>query len=111
METLPQYLNEKKVFEITGRALPTFGGFFMEKLSPFRSMAERWPSSMVARTEIERFTGGIMSEKYMSNLDSQGRGPAGRVRVGRKVAYPVTELVAWLESRSAVIPDRHQAAK
>ncbi len=80
----------------------------MEKSSPLRNMADRWTSSMVARTEIERFTGGIMSEKYLANLDSQGKGPAGRVRVGRKVAYPVTELIAWFEARSTVIPDRRQ---
>jgi len=65
----------------------------------FDSMAERWPSAVVARTEIEKFSGGLMSGKYMANLDSQKAGPA-RVTVGRKVAYPVRELVAWLRSRS-----------
>jgi hypothetical protein len=69
----------------------------------FQNMAERWPSSMVARTEIENFTGGIISEKYIANLDSAGKGPAGRVRCGRKIAYPVNELVSWLESRSELV--------
>jgi len=64
---------------------------------------------MVSRTEIENFTGGIISEKYLSNLDSQGKGPAGRVRVGRKIAYSVSEVVKWLEGRSVVIHDRHPA--
>lgn len=77
--------------------------------SLFQSMADRWPSSMVSRTEIERFTGGIVSEKYLANLDSAGKGPAGRVRVGRKIAYSVSEVVKWLESRSVVIPERHRA--
>lgn len=71
----------------------------MENKNVFQSMADRWPSSFVARTEVERFTGGIISEKYLANLDSQGRGPAGRVRCGRKIAYPVATLVKWLESR------------
>lgn len=74
----------------------------------FQDMASKWPSTWIARTEIERFTGGIISEKYLANLDSAGKGPAGRVRIGRKVAYPVMEFVKWLESRSAVIPDRHR---
>lgn len=74
----------------------------------FQSMAERWPSTWIARTEIERFSGGMISEKYLANLDSAGKGPADRVRCGRKVVYPVAELVAWLESRSAVIPERHR---
>ncbi len=77
-----------------------------EKISLFHSMADRWPSTMVARTEIEKFSGGIMSEKYIANLDCQGRGPVGRIRCGRKVVYPVVELVKWLETRSSVIPDR-----
>lgn len=72
----------------------------------FNELAERWPSPIVARTEIEDFTGGAIKEKYISNLDSAGLGPAGRFRLGRKVVYPVAELVAWLESRSEVIPER-----
>jgi hypothetical protein len=75
----------------------------------FHNMAERWPSAWVARTQAERFTGGIISEKYLANLDSAGKGPAGRVRIGRKIAYPVGEFIKWLEARSAVIPERHPA--
>ena len=72
----------------------------------FQNMAERWPSAWVARTQAERFTGGIISEKYLANLDSAGKGPAGRVRIGRKIAYPVGEFVKWLESRAAVVPEK-----
>ena len=67
------------------------------------SMADKWPSSVIARTEVERFTGGIVSEKYLANLDSEGRGPEGRVRIGRKIVYPVDAFVKWLESRSEVV--------
>jgi len=74
----------------------------MEK-NTFQNMAEKWPSAWVARTEAEKFTGGIISEKYLANLDSAGRGPAGRVRIGRKIAYPVSEFIKWLESRSTVL--------
>ena len=72
----------------------------------FQDIAAKWPSTWVARTEVERFSGGIISEKYLANLDSEGKGPVGRVRCGRKVVYPVAELIAWLESRSAVIPEK-----
>lgn len=67
------------------------------------SMADKWPSSVIARTEVERFTGGIVSEKYLANLDSEGRGPEGRVRIGRKIVYPVGAFIKWLESRSEVV--------
>ena len=69
----------------------------------FSSLAEHWPSTFVARNEVRAFTGGIIDPKYLANLDSQGRGPAGRIRCGGKIAYPVDELVTWLEERSVVL--------
>jgi hypothetical protein len=48
----------------------------------------------------------MIGEKYLANLDSQSKGPAGRIRCGRKVAYPVNEFIKWLEARSEVIPER-----
>ena len=74
--------------------------------SIFQAMKDRWPSPIVARTSIETFTGGAMTEKYLANLSCAGLGPDGRFRMGRKVVYPVAELIAWLEARSEVIPNR-----
>ena len=71
-----------------------------------QQMAAHWPSPIVARTEIEKFTGGLISEKYQANLDSAGKGPEGRIRIGRKVAYPVNEYLTWLKERSEEIPTR-----
>ena len=71
----------------------------MGKADVFQEMAEKWDSAMVARTQIEKFTGGLMSAKYMANLDSMGLG-AERVTVGRKVAYPVNSLIQWLRDRA-----------
>lgn len=73
-----------------------------------QQMAANWPSPIVARTEIEKFTGGLISEKYQANLDSAGKGPAGRIRVGRKIAYPVNEYLNWLKERSEEIPTRNK---
>ena len=69
-------------------------------------LADKWPSSVVARRKVSDFTGGIISEKYIANLDSLGKGPP-RVKVGRIVAYPVKELIAWLEKRMELAGDRH----
>ena len=67
------------------------------------SMADRWTCPYVARTQIGKFTGGLLSEKHLANLDYQGKGPAGRIRCGRKIAYPVKQLLAWLEERSTEV--------
>jgi len=71
-------------------------------------LAAKWPSAWVTRCEAKRFTGGMIGEKFLANLDSQGRGPAGRIRCGRKIAYPVAEFVKWLEARSEVVPERNK---
>lgn len=71
-----------------------------------QSLADSWKSPIIARVQVETFTGGVISEKYLANLDSQGLGPAGRFRIGRKVVYPTNEFVKWLAARSAAIPER-----
>lgn len=76
----------------------------MEKI--LQEMAEKWKSPIVARTEIGVFSGGLLNEKSMANKDSLGVGVKGRFRIGRKVVYPVAELIKWLEARSEVIPAR-----
>ena len=69
----------------------------------FSKMADRWPSPFIARGEVEKFTGGIVNPRYLANLDSAGKGPSGRFRVGRKIAYPVVEFLAWLENRTQAV--------
>ncbi len=66
----------------------------------FSSLAEKWPSTFVSRSEVGRFTGGIVSPKTMANLDSQHIGPECALRFGKKIAYPVDSLIAWLEKRA-----------
>ena len=74
----------------------------------FEQMAKKWKSPICARTSIEAFTGGAMKEKYAANLDAAGLGCPGRFRMGRRVVYPVAELVKWLETRSSGISERNR---
>ena len=63
-------------------------------------LLKKWPSSIVAREKISDFTGGLISPGRIANLDSYGLGPAGKVRIGRKICYECEQLVKWLESRA-----------
>jgi hypothetical protein len=72
----------------------------MSKNFIFQAMAEKWSSVWVARNEVYKFTGGAMSAGYIANLDCRGLGPKGRIRIGRKVCYPVDQLLDWLEKRT-----------
>lgn len=62
-------------------------------------LGKKWPSAMVARESIREFSGGVLSPKYMANLDSEKKGPPA-LKVGKKVAYPVGSLIEWMEKRT-----------
>jgi hypothetical protein len=66
----------------------------------FEELAEKWPSSIVSRSEIKKFSGGMISGKYMANLDSQGLGP-DKIKCGGRIGYPVKPLIQWMRDRSA----------
>lgn len=66
----------------------------------FSKMAASWGSPVIARTEVGRFSGGLLSPKSLANYDCQGIGPEGRFRIGRKICYPVPELIIWLRART-----------
>lgn len=64
------------------------------------ALAKRWPSAYVARTEVGRFTGGLIAPGTIANADYLGRGPEGRIHIGKKVVYEVGALIRWLEQRA-----------
>lgn len=66
----------------------------------FALLRKSWPSTLVSRSEIGRFSGGIISPHYIANLDCRGLGPVERIRIGRKIAYPVDSLIEWLKNKS-----------
>ena len=65
------------------------------------SLAAGWPSQIVARKEIGKFTGGILSARTLANMDSRGDGIPERFLLANQVAYPVSAVIAWLKTRSA----------
>ena len=66
----------------------------------FILLKRSWPSTLVARSEVGRFSGGVVSPHYIANMDCRGLGPVERIRIGRKIAYPVESLVDWLKKKS-----------
>ncbi len=60
---------------------------------------EGWPSPVVARSEVGKFTGGLIAPRSIANYDSLKKGPKGKVRLGRNVGYLKADLIEWLLSR------------
>lgn len=63
------------------------------------ALADKWPSGIVPRKEIGKFTAGLYTPGYMANLDSIGDGPDG-FYIGRQKVYSVPVLIEWLQRRT-----------
>lgn len=50
----------------------------------------------IARADVERHLGGIVTGKTLSNADARGEGPEVAYAVGRKVVYSRESLLQWL---------------
>jgi len=67
----------------------------------FDRLIQNWSSPLVARHEVSRFSGGLLHPRTLANLDAQpGKGPKGKVTVGKRVAYDVVLLVEWMRERA-----------
>ncbi|MBI5518604.1 MAG: hypothetical protein HY916_00945 [Desulfovibrio sp.] len=53
---------------------------------------------IIARTEVPKLTGGLISAGRLANLDCLGQGPR-RITLGRKVGYLRADFITWLRSR------------
>ncbi|BDQ34730.1 hypothetical protein [Pseudodesulfovibrio portus] len=53
---------------------------------------------LIARTEVGRLTGGLISPRTMANLDSKKLGPS-KLKFGRKVAYEREAFINFLAER------------
>ena len=65
----------------------------------FEDLSKSWPSSVVARTQLSKFSGGLLNPRTMSSLDCRGQGPF-HIKVGRLVIYPKRDLINWLIQRT-----------
>jgi hypothetical protein len=65
----------------------------------FSEMASCHKSTVIARSEVKRFTGGGISPKTLANADSKGVGPKGRFKIGRQTCYPLSSFIEWLRQR------------
>lgn len=50
---------------------------------------------IIARTEVDKITGGLLSSRTVANLDCLGKGPGGRVKFKSKVGYEKEAFLTW----------------
>lgn len=50
---------------------------------------------LVTRRHLSELLGGLYAPETLANLDCEGSGPANRVLLGRRIAYPRLDAVLW----------------
>ena len=73
-----------------------------ELKGPFRELVELWPSSLVSRRDIKKFSGGARSGKTYANMASIGVGPKV-YKIGRTSAYRTVDLAYDLQMESNAV--------
>lgn len=81
-----------------------------EKLIDLSAYAEAWKAPYVERQQLKEFSGGALNARTMANHDSKGKGIKGRINMGRKVLYPVNEVIAWMEARAS-LPEKSRVGQ
>ena len=54
---------------------------------------------LVTRMEAQRITGNLVKSRTLANLDCLGKGPAVKIKLGRKVAYSRDSFLDWLSKQ------------
>lgn len=67
-------------------------------LGPLAEFEEQFPP-IIARTEVRRITGGIITAKTIEHDESRRRGPEVFMYVAGKRCYPRRSFLAYLEAK------------
>jgi len=65
----------------------------------FGELKRKWPAPVVSRSEVAKFSGGLLNPRSLANKNSLGTGPRYH-RLGRKVFYAVDDLVSWMQEQA-----------
>ena len=66
-------------------------------------LSKNWNSTIITRSNVEKWTGGLITAGYIAYLDAKGEGPPVKFRSCRKICYQVKPFIQWLENRSKLI--------
>lgn len=70
----------------------------MNETDAYELLAKSLPPTF-SRVKAVELLGGLISVGRLANLDSQGKGPQGRIMLGKKVGYAREPFIAWLRAR------------
>jgi hypothetical protein len=71
----------------------------VNEIELLQKLKQNWQSPFVKRVDLESFSHGIVKCSSMRTLDCEGNGIDGKMTINGKVAYPVDNVIAWIETR------------
>ncbi len=71
------------------------------------ALAEAWDSPFVKRSDIARFTKGLISYASMCGVVD---GPP-QTHMGKKIVYPKQELVEWMDKKFSTVHANYRMEK
>lgn len=71
-------------------------------------LQECWPAKIVARSQIGKLTGGLISPKTIANDDSLGCGISERFRIGNRIAYTINNVAQYMLDRGLIIEKKEK---
>ena len=72
----------------------------MTNLEQLKQNLEQTLPEMIARKDIEKYTGGMYKLSTMQCYDHRGTGPKNRIKLkGRGICYTKEALIEWLLAR------------
>lgn len=69
-----------------------------KSIQPALSQLSHNLPEIIPRHSIETYFPGMISKKYLQNLDAAGQGPH-RYRFGGKIVYFRNDLLEWIQAR------------
>lgn len=73
-----------------------------------KQLEESWPSPIVARRDVEAFSGGLLRRGTLANHDSKGTGPREKFDFREGAAYSKSSLLDWMFGRLIAKPNRRK---
>lgn len=62
----------------------------------YEDLVSQWPSSIVSRSELGIFSGGVLHPRTVANWDSRGEGITPSYRCGRKIFYRSSDVARFI---------------
>lgn len=66
----------------------------------FDRMVEKWPSELVANSEVRAFTGGVITGKTLQNQAAKGEDVPPVFHIGKKAVREAAAIAAYLRRRA-----------